>query len=46
MENGASAEIPVVGNEGIIGIALSIGVETLPNRVVVQSAVHAYRLKE
>ncbi len=45
MENGASAEIAVVGNEGIIGIASFMGGETMPNRAVVQSAGHAYRLK-
>ena len=44
MENGASAEIAVVGNEGIVGIALFMGGETMPNRAVVQSAGHAYRL--
>lgn len=46
MEDGASAEIAVVGNEGIVGIALFMGGETMPNRAVVQSAGHAYRLKE
>lgn len=46
MENGASAEIAVVGNEGIIGIALFMGGETMANRAVVQSAGYAYRLKE
>jgi CRP-like cAMP-binding protein len=45
MENGASAEIAVVGNDGIIGVALFMGGETMPNRAVVQSAGHAYRLK-
>ena len=45
MADGASAEIAVVGNEGIIGIALFMGGETMPNRAVVQSAGHAYRLK-
>ena len=45
MENGASAEIAVVGNEGIVGIALFMGGETMPNRAVVQSAGEAYRLK-
>ena len=44
MEDGASAEISVVGNEGIVGIALFMGGETTPNRAVVQSAGHAYRL--
>ncbi len=45
MEDGASAEIAVVGNEGIIGIALFMGGETTPSRALVQSAGHAFRLK-
>ena len=45
MADGASAEIAVVGNEGIIGIALFMGGETMPNRAVVQSAGYAYRLR-
>jgi CRP-like cAMP-binding protein len=45
MLDGASAEIAVVGNEGIIGVALFMCGETMPNRAVVQSAGHAYRLK-
>jgi CRP-like cAMP-binding protein len=44
MENGASAEIAVVGNDGIVGIALFMGGETMPNRAVVQSAGEAYRM--
>ena len=44
MENGASAEIAVVGNEGIVGIALFMGGETMPSRAVVQSVGEAYRL--
>ncbi len=44
MEDGASAEIAVVGNEGAIGIALFMGGETTPSRAVVQSAGSAYRL--
>lgn len=44
MEDGASAEIAVVGNDGIVGIALFMGGESMPNRAVVQSAGHAYRL--
>ena len=44
MENGASAEISVVGNEGLIGVALFMGGETTPSRAIVQSAGHAYRL--
>jgi CRP-like cAMP-binding protein len=45
MENGASAEIAVVGNDGIIGVAIFMGGKTTPNRAVVQSAGKAYRLK-
>ncbi|QFY43501.1 Crp/Fnr family transcriptional regulator [Candidatus Methylospira mobilis] len=45
MESGASAEIAVVGNEGIIGVALFMGGGTMPNRAVVQSAGYAYRLR-
>ena len=45
MENGASAEIAVVGNDGIIGVALFMGGGTMPNRAVVQSAGYAYRLR-
>jgi CRP-like cAMP-binding protein len=44
LENGASAEISVVGNEGLIGIAVFMGGETTPNRAIVQSAGHAYSL--
>ena len=44
MEDGASAEIAVVGNDGLVGIALFMGGETTPSRAVVQSAGHAYRL--
>jgi CRP-like cAMP-binding protein len=45
MEDGASAEIALVGNEGILGISLFMGGETTPSRAVVQSAGHAFRLK-
>ena len=45
MENGASAEIAVVGNEGIVGVSLFMGGESTPSRAVVQSAGHAFRLK-
>ena len=44
MENGASAEIAVVGNEGIVGISLFMGGESTPSRAVVQSAGQGYRL--
>ena len=45
MKNGSSAEIAVVGNEGLVGISLFMGGETTPSRAVVQSAGAAYRLK-
>jgi CRP-like cAMP-binding protein len=44
LSNGASAEIAVVGNEGILGVSLFMGAETAPSRAVVQSAGHGYRL--
>ena len=44
LESGASAEISVVGNEGLIGIALFMGGGTTPSRAIVQSAGRAYRL--
>jgi CRP-like cAMP-binding protein len=44
MEDGASAEISMVGNEGMIGVALFTGGESTPSRAVVQSAGHAFRL--
>ena len=44
LEDGASAEIAVVGNEGILGISLFMGGETTPSRAVVQSAGYGYRL--
>jgi CRP-like cAMP-binding protein len=45
MRNGASAEIAVVGKEGMVGVALFMGGETTPSRAVVQSAGYAYRLR-
>ena len=45
MENGASAEIAVVGNEGIVGISLFMGGNSTPSRAVVQSAGRGLRLK-
>ncbi len=45
MGNGASAEIAVVGNEGIVGISLFMGGETTPSRAVVQSGGYALRLE-
>lgn len=43
-ENGSSAEISVVGNEGVVGIAVFMGGESTPNRAVVQSAGYAYQM--
>jgi CRP-like cAMP-binding protein len=45
MQDGSSAEIAVVGDEGVVGVALFMGGESTPSRAVVQSAGHAYRLK-
>jgi CRP-like cAMP-binding protein len=44
MEDGASAEIAVVGREGVVGISLFMGGESTPSRAVVQSAGHGFRL--
>jgi CRP-like cAMP-binding protein len=44
MKDGASAEIAVVGNEGVIGVSLFMGGATTPSRAIVQSAGFAYRL--
>ncbi|NPC59198.1 Crp/Fnr family transcriptional regulator [Caenimonas soli] len=45
LEDGASAEIAVVGNEGILGISLFMGGDTTPSRALVRSAGYGYRLK-
>ncbi len=45
MENGASAEIAVVGNEGLVGVSLFMGGDSTPSRAVVQSAGVGCRLK-
>jgi CRP-like cAMP-binding protein len=45
MENGASAEMGLTGNDGVVGIALFMGGGTMPNRAVVQSAGAALRMK-
>ena len=45
MESGASAEIAVVGHEGVVGISLFMGGESTPSRAVVQSAGQGFRLK-
>ena len=45
MESGASAEIAIAGNEGLVGVSLFMGGESTPSRAVVQSAGAGYRLK-
>jgi CRP-like cAMP-binding protein len=45
MEDGSSAEMGLAGNEGVVGIALFMGGNTMPNRAVVQSAGGAVRMK-
>lgn len=45
MEDGASAEIAVVGNEGILGVSIFMGGDTTPSRAIVQSAGYGYKLK-
>jgi CRP-like cAMP-binding protein len=45
LEDGSSAEICVVGNDGMIGVSLFMGGETTTSRAIVQSAGSAYRLK-
>jgi CRP-like cAMP-binding protein len=45
LENGASAEIAVVGNEGIVGVSMFMGGKSTPSRAVVQSAGQGFRLK-
>jgi CRP-like cAMP-binding protein len=45
MENGATAEIAGVGNEGVLGISLFMGGDTTPSRATVQTGGHGYRLK-
>ena len=44
LEDGGSAEIAMIGNDGIVGVSLFMGSDTVPNRAVVISAGHAYRL--
>jgi len=46
MENGESAEIAIVGREGLLGIALFMGGDTMPNRAIVQNAGQAYRISQ
>jgi len=45
MENGATAEIGVVGNDGVLGVSLFMGGETTTSRAIIQSAGDAYRMK-
>ena len=45
IESGASAEIAIAGNEGLVGISLFMGGESTPSRAVVQSAGEGYRVK-
>jgi CRP-like cAMP-binding protein len=45
MESGASAEIEITGNEGVVGLALILGGEGMPGRLVVQTAGYGYRVK-
>lgn len=45
LEDGSSAEIAVVGHEGVVGISLFMGGESTPSRAVVQSAGRGYRLR-
>jgi CRP-like cAMP-binding protein len=45
MENGATAEIGVIGNDGIVGIAGYLGGDSMPNRAIIQSAGDAFRMK-
>jgi CRP-like cAMP-binding protein len=45
-EDGSSTEIAVIGNEGIIGVALFMSGGTMPNRAVVQSAGYVYRIRK
>jgi CRP-like cAMP-binding protein len=45
MEDGSSAEIAIVGNEGVVGIALFMGGESTSSRAVVQSAGYGFRLR-
>jgi CRP-like cAMP-binding protein len=45
MADGASAEIAIIGNEGIVGVSLFMGGDTTPSRAVVQSAGHTFRLE-
>ena len=45
MRDGSTAEVGLVGNEGLVGIALFMGGDTTPNRAIVQGAGHAFKMK-
>lgn len=45
LEDGSSAEIAVVGREGLVGVSVSMGGETTPSQAVVQSAGAGFRMK-
>jgi CRP-like cAMP-binding protein len=45
MQNGESAEIAVVGNDGVVGISLFMGGDSTPSRALIQSGGGAYRLR-
>lgn len=45
MLNGATAEVGLVGSEGLVGIALFMGGDTTPNRAIVQGAGEAFQMK-
>ena len=45
MENGASAEMGIAGREGLVGVALFMGGDSMPNRAVIQSAGGAFRMR-
>ena len=45
MKDGSTAEVGLVGNEGLVGIALFMGGDTTPNRAIVQGAGRAYKMK-
>jgi hypothetical protein len=45
MIDGSTAEVGLVGNEGLVGIALFMGGDTTPNRAIVQGAGDAYKMK-
>jgi CRP-like cAMP-binding protein len=45
MENGSTAEIGVIGNEGVVGVAAVFGGISMPNRAIVQSAGSCFRMK-